>query len=520
MGLGVVELVRIIIEASAFVGILLFGFLFSWKYLRVRCFVPLHIHSFSQKLTFSFTLIVSCFGLTTLLLADVTKVMSVPGRTLLWHITLSVVVLLLIVIYPLIQIHHYFAKNNMSTAVWNKRKQLLLVFCTWAAFVFIHWWGLSPKKMPFQAEFGANIEGNNENSNSGILSYSGWVKRIGIVGTIITAVISGYGAVSYIYDMICPEEQDGKEELLARFREQLSDNEKFISEKYDKLRRLKAAGNSNSDSFGYNNNDDNMFGLIGKLKSTSEYDDTLHDIEALESFGRRLRDEISRIQRAQEEEKNGRKNMSMRDKVDKWISWGVALYCVYYIIMRLYTFFILGCSSGSDTDFITMSINMFLSLFHVSIDTHFWSQVCAAVFSGGMVFNYLRNFFLNSSKLAKKYDIHDDYEGNYGGAARGGESAFLLPTKSNGKSSITKKNWARLRIHVVMGMCQIMAAYFLSILILTAGSLPPSSRETLTASLGGLDVKFYQEWSNALQGISIIGTILAILVKKSRSYHK
>lgn len=538
MPLDAIELVRMTIEVSVYVGVLLFGFLFSWKYLRVRCFIPLHIHSFSQKLVFSFTFIVSCFGLTALLLADITRVMSVASRMLLWRITLSVVVQLLIVIYPAIQIYHFFTKNYVTTAVWSKRKQLPLVFCAWAALVLFHWWGLSPKKVPFQNEIGVSIDGvsvdSSNRNNDSIWSYPGWVRRIGIVGTVLTAMLSGYGSVAYLHEILFPEARNGKEELLARFREQLSDNERFISEKYDKLRRLKSAGNSNSDSFGYNggggggNNDGNVFGLIGKLKSTSEYEDTLHDIEALESFGRRLRDEISRIQRAQEEEKVGRAHMSMRDKVDRWVSWGVALYCAYYILAGLYTFFVLGCSSGDGPDVITMSISLFLSLFNVSIDTHFWSQLCSAIFSGGMVFTSLRNFFLNSSKIAKKYDIHDDddyyYGGRYGGGngsgARAYESSFLLPTKSNGKSSISKKNWSRIRVHIVVGMCQIMGAYFLSVLILTAGSLPHSSRETFAASLGGLDAKFYREWSNAVLGISILGSIITILIKRKRSYNK
>ena len=555
MAVGVVELVRTTIEVSAFVGILLMGFLLSWKYLRARCFVPLHIHSFSQKLTFSLTLVVTCFGLFTLLFTDITGIISATSRAMLWRATLGFVVLLLVVAYPVAQVYHYYTKNNASTAAWPRSRQIPLTAGTWAVLVLLFWWSLSPKKALFQGVSSNNNNGNGNgySTSSGIWSYPGWVKRIGVIGVVLTAALSGYGSVMYIYGMLCPEAKRGrKEELLGRFREQLSDNERFISEKYDKLRRLKnTEGYSSSTSSGsnyyYGSVNTSSGGFINKLRNTTDYEETLLDIEALESFGRRLRDEIARIQRAQEEERLGRMHMSMCDRAEKWASWGVALYCAYYLITGLYVFFFLGCAARAGPDPITVSINLFLSLFHVSIDTRFWSQIGSAVFSGAMVLSSLSEFFTRSSTIAKSYHIHDDYydDGSEGYSGFGnnssssssgfnsGESAFLLPTKSNtsnigsnssssksnssARSFISKKSWTRLRPHIVVGMCQAMGTYFLSTLILTAGSLPLSSRETLSASLGGLDVKFYQEWFNALFGVSIIGTLLTILVKKKTS---
>jgi hypothetical protein len=138
-----------------------------------------------------------------------------------------------------------------------------------------------------------------------------------------------------------------------------------------------------------------------------ESEETLHDIEALETFGRELRSEIAAVKRDRLRQEQ---SSTLYGRVCSVVGYGFAAYCAYRVVTAVVNL-VMASRRRRGIDPVTRFMGIVLSVFSVSrIDAEFWSQQVSLVFVGSMVFMSMRGFLLNMGKILREYGNRDGRE--------------------------------------------------------------------------------------------------------------
>lgn len=419
--------------------------------------------------------------------AGIAGLLTPAALRLLWRAALSALVLLLVVAVPAAHASSFvaaFAASSSSAAAAAFAKPRTRALTVTGAVLV---WLLCAWKC-----LGRFADGGGDS----VFAPGAWVARIAAVGVPVIAALSGNGAVATPHRLILTVIRPVQDAALAQAERQLRDNAAFIEAKREKLRSLSSSGGSSNGNGGSSGSFGFLSSLVGRGRAAAHdslVQETLHDIEALETFGRELRAELCALQQQRQRQEQSK---TLRGRLGNYAGYGMAAFCIYRVLSALAN--VLRGRRG-DVDPVTRGLGIFLRFFALG-DAEFWAQQCSLAFAGTLAALSLRGLLINMRKAL----------GDLGKP----EEERLTLLSGVRRAAPSRLAAGQLHTHLALCTAQLIGAYFLSSVLLMRKNLPAAYRQPITDAIGDLHFDTYHQWFDVVFLVSALGTAATLAYRE------
>ena len=320
--------------------------------------------------------------------------------------------------------------------------------------------------------------------NHGFFSFEHGLARVGIIGTTLMAILSGFGAVATPVYSLSPFRRPFDavqikrlERSLEQLMNLLSDKKKKIKQMEKEISHLPPLPATPNQFLG--NLLNAIYGHVSKKEYENELPLLIKQSQSLElQFKNLYADYHSAImlKRTIEESK------TLWGQIQIWLfGYFFSIICVYKMIFACINI-IFQRYAQQAPDPVTRSIDLGLRfIFHVEMENsqlNEWVQYISFVFVGILVATNLRSFLVQLTKIFHAWS-----------------------------SALTSNLF-------VIFLAEIMGMYFVSSVLMMRMNLPLQYRIVVTQVLGDIEFTFYHVWFDSIFFVSAVGTILLFLISR------
>lgn len=415
-----------------------------------------------------------------LLLCEISDTLSPPARGLLLNVTLGSLLVLSIAITPALEIHGFVmgvlgpAADSVSTRKTRPTIRLMLELALFVSWLSLFWYipQASILRKTLQNTKGTHAEGEHAFTEA-------CLERIGIIGITLMASLSGFAAVSSLWQTFGVRHRAVNDSDISRKAAGLSATEEMLSVKQSRIRALErkisdAASSAEQPGF--------MGRMIGSFRGSSEAQEVKAlrmEISGLETMRFTLSDTLSNVRNLRDEQQRSKTRYGRLRTI---ANIGFAIYCAYRI-------FATSLSSlrrwwQPDHSFATSDpINNVLAImtthYDSNLDRDAWSRQISFLLSGVMLlasFNAVLQTFRVFARFAPSLLQH-----------------------------------AQTSLPLVIS--QIAGAYVISSALLLRSNLPEEVSGVITEALGApLEGRFVEAWFESVFLVAVGLTATGILV--------
>lgn len=439
----------------------LLGFLGAGKlFLNLNLYRDLEHKDSTTQWLFSIVFAFSCH-LLEVLLFEITGVMSPGTRIWVWKLDMWCLISALLVVLPS---YHTF---NLLTGIKGIRGYwaLAVTIVLEAALLYAFW------------SLGSLLPGVPE--HQGMFKLEQAVSRLGVVGTWLIAILSGYGTVdlpySYLSLFIRPVEKSeimAMEEQHRRALEMSLEKKKRIALVDKEMRRESGAarGGRSKSIMNWVMSAVNLPGHASSRESTRKALQV--EADALDTLAKTLFVEVLQLKK---ERKRAMMSRTLLGHARNFLGYLMSAYCVYRMYASLKSL-IFGDDFSSDP--VSRSLGWGLKWFShgsIDIDLEITAQYVTLVFIGGMCASSLRGFLRNMRRV-------------FSALSGAGNMAMM-----------------------VLVLTELTGMYAISSLLLIQQKLPVKYRSNLAEVLGvGLELHFFHRHFNSLFLASVLLTLVLL----------
>ncbi|EGD75084.1 hypothetical protein PTSG_06740 [Salpingoeca rosetta] len=308
-----------------------------------------------------------------------------------------------------------------------------------------------------------------------LLSVSGAISRIGVIGVATIAVLSGSGAVFTPFKFVSYFRQDVPQYQVDELRQQLEQSRALLDQKRQQRdRHQRHRGYTRAQTARVRS----LFCVMSPLHTiTNTITITITTTTAtitttMACVGGFVRQMAANLQELEQARSNFREAGTIKGRVKHVIGICLSLYCVFKVTTATISV-ILGLTKKTDP--VTRLMKIGVSLLGFDIDVERWSQQFSFILVGMIVLASTRNMLL---KMVKAFSV-------VAGAGR-------------------------IKDAVLFVLVHIMGMYFVSMVILMRMNVPIKYRGIITEVLDGVEFNFYHNWFDKiflLSAVSCAGVI-------------
>lgn len=296
------------------------------------------------------------------------------------------------------------------------------------------------------------------------------VGRVGVLGTSIMGLLSGYGAVNCPYTYLeffikktSPTRVSELETQYLRKTEMLLVKRRRLA--WDKDKAGKASGSSASEPAG-------MSFLQSLWTSFTAGSSGLEkEVRAAEAMARDLFVQIDHLKEDQEREIFSRE--TFRGRLYNYLGYFFSGYCVYKVFMCIFN---ITFDRVAKIDPVTRAFQLLAVFVNLDVDVAVWSQYVSFILVGIIIITSVRGFLVSLLLFFDRY------------------------------SAATSSDL------IVLILAQIMGMYFVSSVLLIRMNLPIQFRRIITVVLGKIEFNFYQRWFDGIFLVSSLMTAFTFFV--------
>ncbi|GAX79959.1 hypothetical protein CEUSTIGMA_g7398.t1 [Chlamydomonas eustigma] len=435
-------------------------FLIGWKFLNFSLYQNLDEKDFKVQALWSVVFALSC-NLLILVLYEIMGVMDPSVRLMEWHFTVWGLLVLLLCVLPF---YHSF---RILSYAGNMQKTHIAVGAgfVWMLYMYCFW------------RMGTYLPGVPV-PEQGIFKMQQAVSRVGVLGTWMIAILSGYATVSVPYSYLSLFVRPVEAFEVLAMEDQLKQTQSMCDEKRKRIQqaraevlRLQSSGGSSGSSGALENMVKGIFswgapttphGMLRALES---------DLSTLEGLSRALQMELADLKA---ERNRAIESRTLMGHLKNMLGYGMSLYCVFRMYSSLKSL-IWGEDLASDP------VGFFLSLAlkrmshgELVLDVQVVSQYLTLVFIAAISVMSLRAFLRSLRKIFS--------------FVKGGGTASNL----------------------VLLLTEVTGFYAISSLLLIRKNVPLRYRHDMDLALGGdMDFQFFHRWFN---GLFLASATVAIII--------
>lgn len=386
-----------------------------------------------------------------LVVFEILDVLSDDVRWYLWRASLSGMMCLLLFVLPLAIIMTCLRDRGTSVVL-----SCILTVPLFAGFLYCFWRIGDPFPLVTQ--------------HSGLLSMEQGVGRIGVLGVMLIAALSGFGSVFFPYDNIALLMRDvSPAEIDVRERQLMQTLALLVQRQKKRALLLAAAGDGRySGSPGGGSAGSGLWRQLTGFLGSSRGPDLSQldaDIGALGLVARQMFAECSELRNSAI---RLRRSRTLQGRALNLAGYVLSLYCLYRI----------GTSAANvllgrvaQTDPLSRGFDLLLHYFGIELASY-WKLGLTFAMIGVMILASIRGFLLTLAKV-----FHS------------------LATNA-------------LSINLIaLVLAEVMGMYFVSSLLLLRMNLPPEHRVAITRVLGNVEFSFYHRWFDVLFLVSALLSI-------------
>lgn len=415
-----------------------------------------------------------------LLLCEIANTMNPAARGLLLKMTLSSLLTLSIAITPALEIHGIIkgalgpTKDSISTRKNRPSLRLVLELALFALWLAVFWY------IPQASILRKTLHDHKDTHSEGGHAFTeACLERIGIVGITLMASLSGFAAVSSLWQTFGVRHRKIKETDISRKAAGLSATEEMLSVKQSRVRALErkmSESASSSEQPGF------MGRMIGSFRGSSEAQELKAlrmEISGLETMRFSLSNSLSNMQGLRSEQQRSK---TKHGKVITIANIGFAIYCAYRIfatslssLRRWWQ----PTHSFATSDPINNVLAIMTTHYDSNLDRDAWSRQISFLLSGVMLlasFNAVLQTFRVFARFAPGLLQH-----------------------------------AQTSLPLIIS--QIAGTYVISSALLLRSNLPEEVSSVITEALGApLEGRFVEAWFESVFLVAVGLTATGILV--------
>lgn len=436
---------------GVFIGLVLGASFFAvgWYFLSASLYQNLDEKDPAVQTLWALVFTCSC-NMLLLILFEIMSFLPRGTRLFLWYTTVWGLLLLLLLIVPLYHSYRTFS------GVLHKHHSLMMAGLTWLAFMYCFW------------RMGYYLPGVPPPGDGGQLSVKQAISRVGVLGTWMIAVLSGYAAVSVPYSYLSlfvrpveVYEVTNMEEQYRQAQVMCEEKRKRIHVVEIELQRQQANG-TQPQAPGF------LGGMVQSVMSWGGAPagprETIRglqqELDGLTQLCKALHVELVELRA---EHIRALESRTLWGHAKNFLGYGCSVYCVYKMFTSIKSLIF-----GEDltTDPVGSALSLALrTVSHgsITVDVAQLSQYLTLVFIATISAMSLRGFLRSLRKIFK--------------AVKGGAMAS----------------------HLVLLLAQVMGAYSVSSVLLIRKNVPLKYRQDMDSALGGqLEFQFFHAWFNGL----------------------
>lgn len=415
-----------------------------------------------------------------LLLCEISNTLNPAARGLLLKVTLSSLLMLSIAITPALEIHGIIkgvlrpTADSVSTRKSKPTLRLVLEVALFASWLAVFWY------IP-QASILRKTLHDSESAHSerGHAFTEACLERIGIVGITLMASLSGFAAVSSLWQTFGVRHRKITESDISRKAAGLSATEGMLSVKQSRVRALER---KMSESASSNEQPGFMGRMIGSFRGSSEAQEAKAlrmEISGLETMRFTLSNSLSNMQNLRSEQQRSK---TKHGRILTIANLGFAVYCAYRIfatslssLRRWWQ----PSHSFASSDPINNVLAIMTTHYDSNLDRDAWSRQISFLLSGVMLlasFNAVLQTFRVFARFAPGLLQH-----------------------------------AQTSLPLIIS--QIAGTYVISSALLLRSNLPEEVSSVITEALGApLEGRFVEAWFESVFLVAVGLTATGILV--------
>lgn len=415
-----------------------------------------------------------------LLLCEISNTLNPAARGLLLKVTLSSLLISSVAITPALEIHGIIkgalgpATDSTSTRRTRPTLRLVLEVTLFASWLLLFWY------IPQASILRRTLHDNaNAHSEGGHAFTEACLERIGIIGISLMASLSGFAAVSSLWQTFGVRHRAVKESDILRKAAGLSATEEMLAVKQSRMRALErkmseAASSAEQPGF--------MGKMIGSFRGSSEAQELKAlrmEISGLETMRFTLSNTLSNVRNLRDEQQRSK---TKHGKVLTIANMGFAIYCAYRIfatslssLRRWWQ----PSHSFATSDPINNVLAIMTTHYDSNLDRDAWSRQISFLLSGVMLlaaFNAVLQTFRVFARFAPSLLQH-----------------------------------AQTSLPLIIS--QIAGTYVISSALLLRSNLPAEVSSVITEALGApLEGRFVEAWFESVFLVAVGLTATGILV--------
>ena len=437
-------------------------FIIGWFFLSYSLYTHLDDKDYSIQALWSLVFGLSC-NLLVLVLLEILPVVSEGVRLLNWFVTVQSLLFLLLVYLPF---YHSFRVLTSSGRL--KRVHCLLgAVLIWATFVYCFWKiGFFLPGVPALAP------------GEGVFKVKQAVSRVGVLGTWMIAILSGYAAVTFPYSYLSLFVRPVEAYEILAIEDQYKQAQAMCDDKARKIQvtqqeLARGGGGRQAGS-----------GLLGGIRSVmaqwgghpASPQDTIRSLQAevssLQGLCKALSVEAVELK---QERSRAMESRTLLGHLKNLVGYAMSAYCVYRMYFSLKSL-IWGEDLASDPvgTFLSFALKR-VSHGTIVVDVALLSQYVTLLFIGGISACSVRAFLRIFNKI-------------------------FAWVKGPGTAT-----------HLVLLLTEVTGYYAFASLLLIRKNVPLNYRADMDAALGGeMDFQFFHRWFNGLFLATAVVTAAAL----------
>uniref|UniRef100_A0A7S0QRP8 Abscisic acid G-protein coupled receptor-like domain-containing protein n=1 Tax=Pyramimonas obovata TaxID=1411642 RepID=A0A7S0QRP8_9CHLO len=449
-------------DASVVVTTWLVAAVCGWYFLTRRLYSEYDEKHVLVGVLFSGTFALSS-NLLVLVLFELVGFLSFEARLLTWKIDLYLVLTTLVFVLP-----YYHCFCLLSSYGIQAVRALFVSLVFLAAFLYAFY--RIGVHFPVPSEAG------------GILTIAQAVSRVGVIGVVLLAVLSGFGAVNLPYEYLSLFRRKIKDEEIQVLERRLMQALEATVTKKKKRELLRLDGLKQKEVRESAKKGFFLRRFVGSMMQSNRSNELEYAMatirmeeRAMEELTQQIFLEIHELHVAKERLAHSR---TWLGRVKNLLGYIMSAYCLFRLFNSSKSL-LLGLTRGGERvnspDPVSQAIGLVLTNFNIKFNVGLWSYYISFLFIGIIVANSMRGFIKNIFKIFSSVS---------GGSATSGP--------------------------LVLFLTEIVALYFVSTVLLIRQKLPLDHRQIITDVLGAdIEFHFYQGFHDL---IFIASAVLSILL--------
>ncbi|EME41262.1 hypothetical protein DOTSEDRAFT_36686 [Dothistroma septosporum NZE10] len=422
-----------------------------------------------------------------LLLCEISDVLSPAARGLALTVTLSSLLILSIVVTPALEIHGIVKgvlgspSNATSTRRTRPKLRIGLEIAMFAGWMLVFWY------IPQASVLRRSLhEGEQVHSKSGHFFTEACLERIGIIGISLMASLSGFAAVSSLWQTLGIRQKYVKESDVSRKAAGLAATEEMLAAKQSRLRaheRKMSEGAALSEHKGFVGR---MIGSVRGSKDSQELKALQMEVSGLETMKFTLSNSLSHLRSRYQEQERSKTRSGRVLNIANLI---FAVYCAYRIfatslssLRRWWN----PSHSFATSDPINNVLALLTTHWDSNLDRAAWSRQISFLLSGIMLLASF-NAVLQTFRLFARF-----------------APALLQHAQTS----------------LPLIISQIAGTYVISSALLLRSNLPPEVSSVISEALGApLEGRFVEGWFESWFLVAVGLTATGVLVGRKVGGH-